>query len=360
MVLLGEVCKPKQWPTLSKAQMTTTGYPVYGANGRIGFSPSFTHAKPVVLIGCRGSCGTVHITEPMSYANGNAMALDQLDVDRVEPGYLARFLRQRGLRDVTTGSSQPQIIRAHLVRVEIPLPSLSEQRRIADVLDRADALRTKCRRSLALLDDLTRSIFLEMFGDPVMNQRGWPTGLLGELGHLNRGVSKHRPRNSPELLGGPYPFVQTGDVANSGGYITAHGSSYSALGLAQSKLWPAGILCITIAANIAKTGVLTFDACFPDSVVGFDSDPATTSYVQVWLSFLQKTLEDSAPESAQKNINLAILRNLQVPIPPLDVRESFDERRRAVEILKNLQSHRLTMLDFMVEALCVRAFSGEL
>ncbi|HRA89425.1 MAG TPA: hypothetical protein PK992_15175, partial [Planctomycetaceae bacterium] len=81
------------------------------------------------------------------------------------------------------------------------------------------------------------------------------------------------------------------------------------IGLRQSKMWPAGTLCITIAANIAKTGILTFDACFPDSVVGFRADdPATVEYVRVWLSFLQKALEDSAPESAQKNINLAILR----------------------------------------------------
>jgi len=90
-----------------------------------------------------------------------------------------------------------------------------------------------------------------------------------DVGTLDRGVSKYRPRNAPELLGGPYPLVQTGEVSNCDGYIRSHVSTYSESGLRQSKMWPAGTLCITIAANIAKTGILTFPSCFPDSVVGF-------------------------------------------------------------------------------------------
>ena len=100
-------------------------------------------------------------------------------------------------------------------------------------------------------------------------------------------------------------MVQTGDVANCDGYIRSYSSTYSDLGLHQSKKWPAGTFCITIAANIAKDRYFNFDACFPDSVVGFRSDdPAIVEFVRIWLSFLQKTLEDNAPESAQKNINL--------------------------------------------------------
>ena len=128
--------------------------------------------------------------------------------------------------------------------------------------------RTSCGpsagESLALLDSLTASIFLHIFGDPVTNSMGWDSTVLGLLGTLDRGMSRHRPRNAPELLGGPYPLVQTGDVANSGGYITRYSSTYSEIGLRQSRMWPAGTLCITIAANIAKTGLLTFEACFPE------------------------------------------------------------------------------------------------
>ncbi|MBI1990988.1 MAG: restriction endonuclease subunit S [Betaproteobacteria bacterium] len=245
--------------------------------------------------------------------------------------------------------------------LEIRLPPLAEQRRIAELLDGSEALRAKRRAALTQLDSLTQAIFLDLFGDPVVNPRGWPLKKFGDVGTLDRGVSKHRPRNAPHLLGGKHPLVQTGEIANCGGYIHSHKSTYSDLGLRQSKMWSAGTLCITIAANIAKTGILTFDACFPDSVVGFRAeDPATVEFVRTWLSFLQKALEDSAPESAQKNINLAILRNLDVPIPPIPLQRDFARRVAAVEKLKTAHRASLAELDALFASLQHRAFRGAL
>jgi type I restriction enzyme S subunit len=243
----------------------------------------------------------------------------------------------------------------------IPLPPLEEQRRIAEVLDRAEALRAKRRAALAQLDSLTQSIFLDLFGDPITNAKEWPRRLFSEIGKLDRGVSKHRPRNASELLGGRYPLVQTGEVATCDGYIRTFHSSYSEIGLRQSKMWPAGTLCITIAANIAKAGILTFNACFPDSIVAFSSsEPATVEFVRGWLSFLQKSLEDTAPESAQKNINLAILRSLSVPYPPIGLQREFARRVFAVEKLKASQRASLAEMDALFASLQHRAFRGEL
>lgn len=144
---------------------------------------------------------------------------------------------------------------------------------------------------------------------------------------------------------------------NSGHYQ----NTYSEIGLRQSKIWKAGTLCITIAANIAKTGILTFDACFPDSIVGFlAEDFATIDFIRVWLSFLQKTLEDTAPESAQKNINLGILRELDVPLPPLSLQKEFAHRVKAVEKLKAAHRASLSELDALFASLQHRAFRGEL
>lgn len=163
-----------------------------------------------------------------------------------------------------------------------------------------------------------------MFGDPVDNSNKLPLVELSELGSLERGKSKHRPRNAPELLGGPYPLIQTGEVATSGLYITEYNSTYSELGLKQSRMWKAGTLCITIAANIAQTTILTFDACFPDSVVGFVSNGKVTPvYLHYWFTFFQKVIEEQAPQVAQKNINLAILSKLKVVVPDIDVQQSF-------------------------------------
>jgi type I restriction enzyme S subunit len=95
---------------------------------------------------------------------------------------------------------------------------------------------------------------------------------LDELGAVARGRSRHRPRDAAHLYGGPYPFVQTGDIKHAGLYLTEYSQTSSEAGLEQSRLWPKGTLCITIAANIAETAILGIDACFPDSVIGFTAD----------------------------------------------------------------------------------------
>jgi type I restriction enzyme S subunit len=184
---------------------------------------------------------------------------------------------------------------------------------------------------------------------------------LGEVGVLARGISKHRPRNDPSLLGGKYPLVQTGDVANSDGYIREYKATYSEAGLRQSKLWPKGTLCITIAANIGKTAILDFDACFPDSIVGFlPGGKSTTEYVQYWFSFIQKRLETDAPQSAQKNINLAILSGLDIPMPPIDLQHEFGMRIRRIDTQKQTFKLQADRLESLFSSLQHRAFRGEL
>ena len=260
-----------------------------------------------------------------------------------------------------TGASYPAVSDRIIVESPIPLPPLPEQRRIAAILDQADALRAKRREALAQLDSLTQSIFIEMFGDPVANPMGWQVVELRSIGTLDRGISKARPRNAPELLDGPYPLIQTGDVSNCDGYIRKYATSYSEAGLRQSKLWPEGTLCITIAANIAKTGILKFSACFPDSVVGYLApNVGTVEYVRVWLSFLQKTLEDSAPMSAQKNINLAILRQLEVPLPPQPLQDRFSSCLKSIESMKASHRAALAESNALFASLQHRAFSGQL
>ena len=179
-------------------------------------------------------------------------------------------------------------------------------------------------QQLQKLNELVKARFVEMFGDPVNNSKGLPELTLPELGEFGRGVSKHRPRNDPKLLGGKYPLIQTGEVANSELYITSFENTYSELGLKQSKMWQSGTLCITIAANIAKTAILTFNACFPDSVVGFKANEKTNNvFIHYWFSFFQAILEAQAPESAQKNINLKILSELKIIVPPIEQQNEF-------------------------------------
>lgn len=285
------------------------------------------------------------------------------DTKVISPVYLATYLlaiRELLLRK-NRGSTIQGIIRRDLVRLPIPLPTPPEQQRIIDILRQAEELRQIRRRADERIRDLQASLYLKLFGDPFSNPMHWEEVKLKDAGILDRGRSRHRPRDAQHLYGGPYPFVQTGDVANSDGWITEYSQTYSEEGLAQSKLWSKGTLCITIAANIAKTGILTFDACFPDSVVGFTPKPnVKVEYVRQWLEFLQKQLDANAPQGAQKNINLKILRNLKVPLPPPELQEEYAFK---VQEIRDLQKRMIEIGKQWIvlkQSILTRAFSGEL
>lgn len=171
---------------------------------------------------------------------------------------------------------------------------------------------------------------------PFALPQGWEWCHLSNVGNLNRGKSKHRPRNDASLYrDGIYPFIQTGDIAQGKQYIRSYKYKYNDFGLSQSKMWQKGTLCITIAANIASTGILEFDACFPDSVVGFQTylPEMDVVYFKWIIDVTKNELEKFAPATAQKNINLEILNNIYIPLPPLS------EQQRIVKKVNNLMSY---------------------
>ncbi len=194
----------------------------------------------------------------------------------------------------------------------------------------------------------------------------WVWCSLTQVGVLARGKSKHRPRNDKKLFGGDYPFIQTGDIARADLYITKHEQSYNELGLAQSRLFPENTLCITIAANIGETAILSYPACFPDSIVGYTpyNGVLLVKYVMFYFEFIKRNLEHIAPGAAQKNINLNILSKLPFPLPP------YEEQKRIVNKIEHSYQVSLSLLELIKtkkqrlnsfkNAILNKAFSGEL
>ncbi|EMP7267172.1 restriction endonuclease subunit S [Acinetobacter baumannii] len=160
---------------------------------------------------------------------------------------------------------------------------------------------------------------------------GWVWATLSQVGWLDRGKSQYRPRNAPHLYGGDYPFIQTSDIRYADTFLENYEKTYSEAGLAQSRLWPIGTMCITIAANIGHTAIMSFEGCFPDSLVGFltTSNDVSVRYIEFFMRTIQQKLEDEAPATAQKNINLDILSKVVLPLPP------FKEQVYLVEVLDN-------------------------
>lgn len=162
----------------------------------------------------------------------------------------------------------------------------------------------------------------------------WVELKLTDVGSLQRGKSKHRPRYAFHLYNGKYPFIQTGEVRESRKYISEFKNTYSEAGLAQSKLWPKNTLCITIAANIAELGILKFDACFPDSVIGFipDKNKSNLDFVYYTLCHFQRELKHLGEGSVQDNINLGTFNDIKFMFP------SLAEQKAIASVLSSLDN----------------------
>jgi type I restriction enzyme S subunit len=250
----------------------------------------------------------------------------------------------------------------------VAAPNLEEQHRIVAILDEAfDGIATakvNAEKNLQNARDLFDSKLLGLLNDA---EGTWERKTLKQVSiDFGRGKSKHRPRNDPKLYGGPYPFIQTGDVRGADHLITEYTQTYSAAGLAQSKLWPRGTLCITIAANIAETGVLDFEACFPDSVIGVVVDQAqtTSKYLEYMLHTVKADLKAKGKGSAQDNINLGTFENEQFPFPDLLSQKRIvavlDELSTEVQRLEDVYQRKLTALEELKKSLLHQAFSGQL
>ncbi|MCF1708728.1 restriction endonuclease subunit S [Tabrizicola sp. J26] len=181
----------------------------------------------------------------------------------------------------------------------------------------------------------------------------WKAFKLDELGFVGRGKSRHRPRNDPRLYGGRYPFFQTGDVKAAELYLREHEATYNELGLAQSKLWQPGTLCITIAANIAESAILTIPGCFPDSVVGFVADPnlADTKFIKYRLDTLKLAMQAASLGTTQDNLSLDKLLRFDFLVPPLPTQQRIAAILSAYDDLLQNNTRRIAILEEMARRL---------
>ena len=272
--------------------------------------------------------------------------------------HLNNNIFEKNCINASKGIAQKNLSTEWLQNYTIKIPIMLYQNKISNILDKVTNLIELRKKQLEKLDIFSKALFVEMFGDPVKNPMKWKKDKLMNLGYLGRGISKHRPRNDPKLLGGKYPLIQTGDISKNDLFIDAFTDTYSEDGLKQSKLWNKNTLCITIAANIAKTSILAIEACFPDSIVGFIPEKKIDNiFLHYWFKFFQKILEEQAPESAQKNINLKILSNLNVIVPPIELQNKFVEKVKHIDKIKSDIQDSLNKLDTLKKSLMQEYFS---
>lgn len=260
------------------------------------------------------------------------------------------------------GAKMPRMIMDRFWEHRIPVPAPREQRRIVELLEQADALRRQRAEADSLAEQILPALFREMFGDPATNSRRLATEKLEVLATVQRGDFRHRPRTEPRFYGGPYPFIQINDITAAHYVIRSYSQTLNEDGLAISRMFPAGTVVLSIAATIAASGILGFDSCFPDSLVGVRSrdERTTQEFLFFYLRLVAQQLSANAPQLAQKNINLQILNALDVPLPADEPLQAFTTSARRVIALDEEQRVSHENIETLFQTMLHRAFTGEL
>jgi type I restriction enzyme, S subunit len=364
---LGDVCTLQRGFDLPTQNRKEGTFPLVSSSGVIDAHIEGPVSSPGVVTGRSGSIGNVfYIEEDFWPLNTTLYVRDFWGND---PRFVFHLLNSIDLKSYAGGTGVPTLNRndVHQVLVKVPT-DIKEQRRIVTLLDEAFAdiatAKANAEKNLQNARELFESQLQAIFSGRGTN---WEDKTLEQISTtFGRGKSRHRPRNDPALYGGKYPFVQTGDVRNAEHIITEFSQTYSEAGLAQSKLWPKGTICITIAANIAETGILGFDACFPDSVIGVVPNPneAEVGYVEYVLQSFKARLQALGQGSAQANINMGTFENERFPFPKVEEQRrivaKLDALSEESQRLESIYRQKLTALDDLKKSLLHQAFSGQL
>lgn len=294
------------------------------------------------------------------------------DVDKeiAEPKYLDLYFGTRQFVEDCQRASEGTTNRVRVqpdrfLQIQVPLPSPTEQRRI---VARIEELSAKIEEACHLKDRTTvelDSFFASTRATVFQKAAGSESLRLDQTCTLERGKFSHRPRNDPRFFGGLHPWIQIGEIESAKKRITRWSETLNDDGLAISRKFPKGTLLVSIAATIGAVGILDFDCCIPDSIVAITPKFGTDSeFIYHYLGYVRDHLEQIAPQSAQKNINLQILSPL--PIPAVSREEQrrivayLDDLQAKVDSLKKLQQEAEAELNALMPSILSRAFAGEL
>ena len=321
-VKLTEICTPKQWKTIPANELLDKGYPVYGANGIIGYYNEYNHENPVVAITCRGAtCGTINITVPQSYVTGNAMCLDNTCSD-ILPEYLYYCLLHYDFNNVISGSAQPQITRQGLEKVEIKYYSIEAQKKIVAILSKTRAVITAHHQQLQKLDELVKARFVELFGDLKSNPMEWPVVPFTEFAKIDGNMTTDYEKYAD------YPHIGIDSIEKGTGALKGY-RTVREDGVISGKyiFTPQHIIYSKIRPNLNKVALPDFEGlCSADA---YPILPNHSNCNRVFLAialrseyFLEYILQFSSRTNLPK-VNRKEITGFRMPLPPLKLQEQF-------------------------------------
>ena len=321
-IRLTSICSPKQWRTIPTKDLLDEGYPVYGANGVIGYCKEYNHTSDTIIIGCRGSCGNVNIARGKSYINGNAMCLDDLSSD-VDILYLYYFLQNYDFRSVISGTTIPQVTKQGLEKIDVVVSSKENQREIVRQLQLLDSIIEERHKELRYFDALIKSRFIEMFGNeiypvtPLIN-------LIKEGAGLSYGIVQPGNDGTGDMgILRPVDMVEGKISAASIKYISRDiGDSFKKTELTGDELLitvrgTTGITALTdgrfVGMNVTR-GI---------AVIRYDRRKINPIYLKTYLNTdkSQRYIQEHTRGATLQQINLSDLRIQEIPVPPMTRQE---------------------------------------
>lgn len=342
-VELGRICEFAYGKSLPAKTRSGAGFPVYGSNGPVGLHDEALTNSETIIIGRKGSFGEVHYCSGACFPIDTTYYITDAQTD-VHLPWLARRLGRLGLNQLNRAAAIPGLNRSDAYRLRLLLPSLAEQKRIAAILDTADALRAKRRESLVELDTLLQSTFLNMFGDPVTNPMNHPKKTLKIAFEFTTG----KLDSNAAVEGGKYPFFT---CARETFTIDDYAFDCEALLLAGNN---------ANADYSVKHYKGRFNAYQRTYVINVDENQLTYTYSRLALEYLLSDLKHFSKGTNTKYLTMVILNRMSILVPPLEHQRRFTTIVESIEHQKARMHAHLAELDTLFASLQHRSFNGEL
>ncbi len=260
------------------------------------------------------------------------------------------------------GAAQPNISTKSIGELKIPLPSIEIQKKIGSILDEANTYRQKTKEIIDNYEELTQSLFLDMFGNPVSNPKKWNKEPMSNLMTIVRGGS---PRPIKNFLGGTYPWIKIGDgTKGSDIYLERTKQHITKEGLNKTRLLPQGSLIFAnCGVSLGFARIITFEGCIHDGWLAFtdlQEDKLSKVFLLKALNSITRYFRETAPDGTQPNLNTSIMNKFEIILPPIELQKKFEKGLLAIEEQKKQAEQSLKKSEELFNSLLQKAFKGEL
>lgn len=315
------------------------------------------------MVCCIGSLGKVGISGRTVATNQQVNSVE-FDPTCIWPryGFYACRLLKPSLELMAPATTVAIVNKSKFEKLRIPVPPLTEQRRIAEILDKADALRAKRRAALVQLHTLTQSIFFDMFGDPVTNSNGWPRKAIGEIGKVVTGNTP--PRANPSYYGAAIEWIKSDNINTPHYYLTKADEGLSESGKAVARTVPAGSILVTCIAGspecIGNAAMTEREVAFNQQINALVPNNGDADFLYAQILVGKRLIQEVSSAGMKGIVSKGRFEQIRLIFPPIELQHEFARRIAAVEKLAAAQRASLAELDALFACLQHRAFRGEL